>query len=172
MKRILTGGMLILLTLSVMGQNSAVDKVFDKYSGKDGYTTVYISSYMFNLLSSLDSDDPEYNEFKKATSGIKSIKILTQDGDNSVAFGAELLKMLPREEYQEMMRVKDGAEEVLFLAREEAGKITEFLLIVSGGGDDALIAITGIIDLETISSIASGLDMPGLENLENLEDHP
>ncbi len=172
MKRILTGGMLILLTLCAMGQNSAVDKVFDKYNGKDGYTTVYISSYMFNLLSSLDSDDADYNEFKQATAGIKSIKILTQDGGNSVAFGAELLEMLPQEEYQEMMRVKDGAEEVLFLAREEAGKITEFLLIVSGGGDDALIAITGNIDLETISSIASGLDMPGLENLENLEDRP
>ena len=172
MKRILTGGVLIMFTLIAIGQNSAVDKVFDKYNGKEGYTTVYISSFMFNLLSKLDIDDPEYNEFKNATSGISSIKILTQDGGNSVAFGAELLKMLPRSEYQEMMRVKDGAEEVLFLAREEAGKITEFLLIVSGGGDDALIAITGDIDLETISSIASGLDMPGLEKLEEMEELP
>ena len=172
MKRILTGGVLIMFTLIAIGQNSAVDKVFDKYSGKEGYTTVYISSFMFKLLSKLDIDDPEYNEFSNATSGISSIKILTQDGGNSEAFGAELLKMLPRSEYQEMMKVKDGAEEVLFLAREEAGKITEFLLIVSGGGDDALIAITGDIDLESISSIASGLDMPGLENLEEMEDLP
>ncbi|MCK4880970.1 MAG: DUF4252 domain-containing protein, partial [Bacteroidales bacterium] len=150
----------------------AVDKVFDKYSGKEGYTTVYISSFMFNLLSSLETDDPEYNEFKKATSGITSIKILTQDGGNSKAFGAELLEMLPRSEYKEMMVVKDQNEEVLFLAREEGGKITEFLLIVSGGGEDALIAIQGDIDLESISSIASGLDMPGLENLEEIEDLP
>jgi hypothetical protein len=127
---------------------------------------------MFNLLNSLESDDPEYNEFKKATSGINSIKILTQDGGDSEAFGKELLEMLPRSEYQEMMVVKDQEEEVLFLAREEGGKITEFLLIVSGGGEDALIAIVGDIDLESISSIASGLDMPGLENLEDLEDLP
>ena len=172
MKRIFMGGMLIMLTLFAMGQNSAVDKVFDKYSGKEGYTTVYISSFMFNLLSSLETDDPEYNEFKKATSGITSIKILTQDGGNSKAFGAELLEMLPRSEYKEMMVVKDQNEEVLFLAREEGGKITEFLLIVSGGGEDALIAIQGDIDLESISSIASGLDMPGLENLEEIEDLP
>jgi hypothetical protein len=172
MKRIILSGVAIIIALTVFGQKSAVDKVFDKYSGKDGYTTVYISSFMFKMLSQLDVDDPEYNEFKKATSGINSIKILTQDGSNSEAFGKELLEMLPRDEYQEMMVVKDQDEEVLFLAREEGGKITEFLLIVSGDGDDALIAITGDIDLESISSIASGMDIPGLENLEDLEDLP
>ena len=71
-----------------------------------------------------------------------------------------------------MMVVKDQDEDVLFLAREENGKITEFLLIVSGGGEDALIAIQGDIDLESISSIASGLDMPDFENLEDIEDMP
>ena len=172
MKRIFIGGMLIMLTLFTMGQNSAVDKVFDKYSGKEGYTTVYISSFMFNMLNSLETDDPEFEEFKKATAGIQSIKILTQDGGDSKAFGAELLEMLPRSEYKEMMVVKDQDEDVLFLAREEGGKITEFLLIVSGGGEDALIAIQGDIDLESISSIAAGLDMPGFENLEDIEDMP
>jgi hypothetical protein len=29
--------------------------------------------------------------------------------------------------------------------------------------------ITGNIDLESISSIASGLDLPGMENLEELD---
>ena len=171
MKRIFMGGMLMLLTLTAIGQESAVDKVFNKYSGKEGYTTVYISSFMFNLLSSLETDDPEYNEFKKATAGINSIRILTQDGGGA-DFGAELISMLPRAEYKEMMVVKEQGEEVLFLAREQEGKITEFLLIVSGDDNDALIAITGDIDLESISSIASGLDMPGLENLEDMEELP
>ena len=172
MKRTILGGLLILFTLAAFSQQSAVDKVFDKYSGKEGYTTVYISSFMFNLLNSLEVDDPEYNEFKKATSGISSIKILTQEGSGSESFGRELLNMLPRSEYKEMMVVKDNEEEVLFLAKESGGRITEFLLIVSGGGDDALIAIQGDIDLESISSIAAGLDMPGLENLEDLEKRP
>lgn len=172
MKRIILGGLLLTFALTGFGQQSAVDKVFDKYSGKEGYTTVYISSFMFNLLNKLEVDDPEYNEFKKATSGISSIRILTQDGSNSAPFGKELLAMLPRSEYQEMMVVKEENEEVLFLAREEGGKITEFLLIVSGGGEDALIAITGDIDIESLAGIAEGLDMPALENLEGLDQMP
>ncbi len=165
-------GLLVLFGVAVSGQKSAVDKVFDKYAGKEGYTTVYISSFMFNLLNSLDVDDPEYDEFKKATSGINSIKILTQDGGGSEAFGKELLDMLPRSEYKEMMKVKDQEEEVLFLAKEAGGKISEFLLIVSGGSEDVLIAITGDIDMESLSKIASGLDMPGMENLEEFEELP
>ncbi len=172
MKRFILSGLLVFFTLTMFGQQSAVDKVFDKYSGKEGYTTVYISSFMFNLMNNLEIDDPDYNEFKKATSGIQSIRILTQDGDQSVPFGRELLNLLPKSEYKEMMVVKDEGEEVQFLARQEGSKITEFLLIVSGGGDDALIAIQGDIDLESLSSIAKGLDMPGLENLEDLEEMP
>jgi hypothetical protein len=157
----------------VFAQNSAVDRIFDKYSGKEGYTTVYISSFMFNLINKLDIDDPEYNEFKKATSGINSIRILTQDGKESQAFGKELLAQLPKNEYQEMMKVKDGDEDVLFLAREDGGKVTEFLLIVSGGSDqDVLIAITGDIDLESLSSLGSALDMPGMENLDEMKKMP
>ncbi len=172
MKRTILGWVLIMFTLTAFTQQSAVDKVFDKYSGKEGYTTVYISSFMFNLLNRLEVDDPEYNEFKKATSGISSIKILTQNGSGSESFGKELLSMLPRSEYKELMVVKDQEEEVLFLAKEDGGRISEFLLIVSGGGEDALIVIQGDIDLESIASIASGLNMPGLENLEDLEELP
>lgn len=171
MKTLICGALLLLMTLGLSAQKSPVDRVFDKYSGKEGFTTVYISSFMFNLMSSIDSDDPEYDEFKKATKGITSLRILTDDGANT-NFAAELIEMLPRKEYQEIMVVKDDSEEVLFLAREEGGIITEFLLIVSSDdGDDALIAFTGEIDLASISSIAQGMDMPGLENLEEMDEN-
>jgi len=170
MKQILITAMLLLVGAGAFGQKSPVDRIFDKYSGQEGYTTVYISSFMFNMLSSIESDDPEYEDFKKASSGIKSLRILTQESSDTKPFATELMELLPRQEYQEMMKVKDDEEEVLFLAKESGGVITEFLLIVTGGTDEVLIAITGNIDLETLSSIASGMDMPGMENLEELDD--
>lgn len=158
-------------SVGVVSGQTAVDKVFNKYAGKDGYTTVIINSFMFKLLSSIETDDPDYESFKKASSGLESIKILTQDGKGSHSFARELLDVLPREEYEEMMVVKEVDEEVMFLAREVEGVITEFLLIVSGdNGDDALIVFTGKIDLESIASIASGMDLPAMESLEEFEE--
>lgn len=169
MKKIIIAMSLTILTGSLFAQ-SPVDKIFDKYAGKEGYTTVVINSFMFKFLAKIETDDPEYDSFKKATSGIESIRILTQDGAGTAKFGKELLSTLPRKEYQELMVVKEATEEVVFLVKEEDGRISEFLLIVAGDGDsDALIAITGDIDMETISSLSSGMDLPGMDNLDELE---
>ena len=167
--------LVIVLTLAALvgtiSAQSAVDKVFNKYAGKDGYTTVVINSFMFKFLSKIETDDPDYEAFKDATSGIESIRILTQDGGDSKGIGKELLEILPREEYKELMVVKESDGEVVFLIKEEGDQITEFLLVVSGNdGEDALIVITGLIDLESISRLSSGLDLPGMENLEDFDE--
>ena len=169
MKKIVTT-IILLSGVLVLFAQTPVDRAFDQYAGKDGYTTVYISSYMFNLMSSIETNDPDYEEFKKASAGIESIRILAQEGSSGPGFARELLDMLPRSEYQELMVVKEENEEVLFLAREEQGKISEFLLIVDSAGEDALIVITGDIDLESISSLANSMDMPAMQNLEELEE--
>jgi hypothetical protein len=41
------------LALSLQAQTSPVDDLFDRYDGKEGFTSVYISSKMFSLLSEL-----------------------------------------------------------------------------------------------------------------------
>jgi hypothetical protein len=172
MKKLLVSIVLIAGMLTVNAQ-SPVDKIFNKYAGQDGYTTVVINSFMFKLMASIETNDPEYEEFKKASAGIESIRILAQDGDGSVGFGRELIESLPRKEYEELMVVKEADEEVLFLAREEGGIITEFLLVVSGeDGDDALIVFTGNIDLESIASLSQGLDLPAMENLGDFDERP
>jgi hypothetical protein len=169
MKKIIISLLLVAFAGTISAQ-TAVDRIFDKYAGKDGYTTVVINSFMFRFLSNIETSDPDYESFKAATQGIESIRILTQDGQGSQAFGKELLKILPRDEYEELMVVKESNEEVVFLVKEEGDKIVEFLLIVSGNGDeDALIAITGNINLESISSLTSGMDLPAMEKLDGLD---
>jgi len=172
MKRLI----LILVTLSSLSilsaqQTDLVDKVFEKYAGKEGITTVYISSLMFDLMNNLEVDDPEYNEFKNATKGIKALRILSQDVNKTggKGFARELLDQLPKDKYQQLMVVKEEGQDVLFLAREEKGVVVEFLLIVSGDGENTLIDIRGVIDLESIASLSKGMGIEGLEKLDELE---
>lgn len=170
MKRI---NLIIVFTLAAftLSAQSGIEKVFDKYAGREGYTTVVINSFMFKFLSNIESDDPEYDNFKKATKGVESIKILVEEENTGSNLGGELLAQLPRNEYEELMVVKDAEEEVLFLIKqEEDGRISEFLLIVDSEDDDAVILIRGNIDLESISSLSSGLDLPAMESLEDFEE--
>ncbi|CAN0298878.1 unnamed protein product, partial [Chrysoparadoxa australica] len=69
---------LIIMCLPMIGsaQNSVVQQLFDKYSGQEGFTSVHISSYMFELFSKFDQEDKELQEI---TRSLKSIKILAMD---------------------------------------------------------------------------------------------
>ena len=158
-----------------MAQNKSIDRVFDKYAGKEGFTTVYISKYMFNMFSNLDEvEDEDMKEVQDVFGKLTGIKILAVDDPEAVGFGVnfydEIMKDLPKNEYQELMVIKDSESDIIFLAREEKGIIVELLLIIGGESDNALIAITGEIDLATISKLSRTMNIEGMEELEKLEE--
>ena len=43
--------LLAILPMLGMAQESQLNALFNKYSGQDGYTSVYITSYMFGMFS-------------------------------------------------------------------------------------------------------------------------
>jgi hypothetical protein len=154
-----------------MAQKDPVDRLFDKYSGQEGFTTVYISSKMFSLFADMD---PEDEELQQMMNGLKSIRILATDDESdakhsNVNFFEEIMKDLPMDQYEELMVVKDAEQDLKFLIREDKGHVAELLLVGGGEGDNVLISIRGIIDMKNIAKITRAMDLEGLESLENLE---
>ena len=166
--------LVMLVPLGLSAQNAAVDKLFDKYSGQEGFSTVYISSYMFDMFRNMENkrQGESDEEFNNLISKLKGIKIISQEdpGMNGVDFYAEISKELPSGQFRELMVIKEGKQTVKFLAREINGKITELLMISGGAGENALISITGDIDLRTISSLSRSMHIEGLENLDELNE--
>ena len=65
---------------------SPIDKVFDKYSGQDGFTTVNISKEMFQMLMKMtDGDSKEKNneDIKKMMEQLNGLKVLTYGFDST-----------------------------------------------------------------------------------------
>lgn len=170
MKKIVFTLAITLLSLQVMSQKDAIDRLFDKYAGQDGFTTVIISSKMFSLFSDIEVEDDEFIEMMNS---LKSIRILATDEDapdSNLNFYEEVMKDLDMDEYEELMVVKDKDQDVKFLIRESNGKIAELLLVAGGSGENALISIRGDIDLKNISKLAKSMDVKGLENLEKINE--
>ena len=165
---------MILVPFVAGAQSGPVDKLFDKYSGKDGYTTVYITKYMFSMFKETEKSD-EPDELNKVLGKLNSIKILAVEDPSFIPAGTnfydEIMKELPREKYNELMVVKEKDSDVVFLAREEKGVIVELLLIAGSSdvSDNVLISIQGEIDLENISKLAKGLNIEGMEELEKID---
>jgi hypothetical protein len=166
--------MFLALSLVVCAQSSPADKIFEKYSGKEGFTTVYISKYMFELFSSIGGDTPESKEMQDVIKGINSINILTVEDQTKIPAGVDIYKELMTEvtkrDYKELMVIKDNDQDVRFLIRETDGKVSELLLAVGGNAEHVIISIRGDIDLKSISKLSRMIDMPGIEKLEQTQE--
>ena len=149
---------------------SAADELFEKYSGKEGYTTVYISKYMFDLFSNIEATDPDAKEMHDVMSRLTGIKIISSEKkDESINFLKEMNKKIASGGYKELMVIKEENQDVKFLVRDNDGKISELLLVVSGDGDNVLISIQGDIDMKNISKLAKAMNIEGMEKLEDID---
>jgi hypothetical protein len=168
MKKLLLILSLSALTLTLFCQGSPVDDIFERYNGKEGFTSVYISSRMFSLLARIDTED---EEFRNLVTRIKSIRILSIDSTSNISginFAGELLPKLNRNGYEELMTVKESGGEVRFMIREVGGKIAE-LVMITGGQGSSVVSITGDLDLKTIASLSGSMGIDELEELEKVK---
>ena len=167
MKKLSLIAIALIMPLFVFAQHSAVDKLFEKYGGKDGFTTVSINKGMFEMLKDIDPEDEDI----KALANIESVKVLAVEDEEmikGVNFYDEIMKSLNVEEYEELVTVKQSDQDVKILVKQ-TGSIIQELLIVVGGEDNALVYIKGNIQLKDLSGLSNGFPMNGLETLELLE---
>jgi hypothetical protein len=168
MKRIILI-MLLFMPAVLFAQKSPADKVFEKYSGKEGYTSVMISKHLFGLFAQMNTED---QEFESIVAKLSSIKILSAEGSaiSGVNFFTEIMKDLPLSDYSELMVVKEKGQDFKFLIREKDGKIQELLMVAGGVNSNALISILGDIDLQTISKLSKSMNIEGLDKIEKKDE--
>jgi len=165
-----------LLAVSLFGQSQSImDKLYDKYSGTEGYTTVYISKYMFDMFRNNSEGDKSQDEAEQIISKLNCIKILVTDDDPAtpapVNLYEEIMKVLPSSSYKEIMVVKDKDQDVKFYAKEDRDKkVSELLLVVGGKDENVLISIQGDIDMKNISKLAKSMNIEGMENLKKMKE--
>jgi hypothetical protein len=172
MKKIFLITAAILLASFIQAQTSPIDDLFEKYSDRDGFTTVYISSKMFSIFAGREAKD---DEIRNIISKLRSIRILTVEDstlNKNLNFFKELGKKLDFSVYEELMAVKEGSDVTKFLIRQHGDIISELLVITGGPGDNTLISIKGDLDMKTISEISRSSGLEGLEKLEKIDNKP
>lgn len=153
---------------------SPTEKLFEKYNGKDGFTTVHITQELFSLFADLDESDPDVAEMKDMMGQLQYIRILMYDMEDGGrqseldAFRSDI-KASNLTGFSELMNVKEKDEEVKFMAKKNDGKITELLLLINEPNEAGFISIVGIIDINTVSKLSKTMHIDGMDELEKLD---
>lgn len=162
--------LLVIMSIPGNSQNKSIDDIFKKFDGKNGITTVNISKDLMNLAAQMDSAD---NKAKNLFAQISGLKILTFEKalpEDKAAFES-MVKDLPLNDYKELMVVREKDQNVKMLLKENNGRITEFLLLVTGGNEPVLISIGGNIDPKELGKLAGCMKLNGMEHLAKLNKH-
>jgi hypothetical protein len=153
--------LMITFTLSY-GQKS-IDALFDKYAGKDGFTTVTINGSLLKLVKCFESGDDHSD---KVPAGLTEIRILSQEDKslNAGNFYDMIIKDIDLTSYEEFMRVKEANQDLRMLVKTEGKRFREFLMI-AGGEDNAVIQIKGDLTFDDARKLSddakknNGLDI-------------
>lgn len=168
MKKFASLLLLTVLPILAIAQNSAINKVFNKYENRDGFTVVTINRGLLKMVANID-DDRESQEF---LSRISQIKVLACEDDQSgINLYEEVLSDLDKRDYEELMTAKSKGEEVLMLAKKDGDIVEELIILVGGDDDNALVYIAGRMNMKDLSKLSSSVNIEGagLEHLKDIE---
>ena len=167
MKKIAILLSVVLLPLLAAAQKSPVDKLFDKYYGREGFTTVLVNPEMFEVISKMEKQEgPIEGDMGGVMGKIKRVRVLAQEGESDNTSGINFMDELRGadfDDYKELVVVKEAEEEVMVLAKEEGSKLSELLVLV-GGKENVLVSIEGLFDMEDLESLSD------LDELDVLDD--
>lgn len=161
MKRLLIALVLLLPIFGMAQDNSPIDKLFNKYANKDGFSTVNISGKLLNFASKMDDSNGKESAMLEKISGIRILSVEDKELNKGLNFYKELEAdgFFKNNSYESLMEVTDKNEVVRFYGRSgEKGKLSELLLVI-GGDDNTLISIRGVISPEDIGKITGSLDL-------------
>jgi hypothetical protein len=153
----------------IQAQSNPVDEMFNKYSEKQGFTVVSISSKMFSLFTNKDQENKDADN---VINKLKSIKILSFEDsllNKNLNFYSELSKKLDLSVYEELMVIKEGPDVTKFLIKQKGNTISELLVVKGGPGGNSLISIKGELNLKNISDMSKSLDMQELKDLDKIQ---
>ena len=159
-----------LVAFQVNAQDAAITSLFDKYADNEELTKVNVSQKMFSLFTELEPDDPDTKELTEAISKLKGVKILASDSvADARKYYREATKNISKTNFEELMSVRDGDKDMVFMIKEEGGIISELLMLVGGEHQFVAMDLFGEIDLKQISKLSKGMNMKGMEYLENID---
>jgi hypothetical protein len=172
----LAAGLFLMIPI-LMNAQSPIDKIFEKYNGQEGFTSVNISKDMFQMFSSMgDTKDTSTLEMKKIMDQLTGLKIITCNQDTlkqakATAFYNEAVTAFPKSEYKELMTVNEEGSSYRFLTKQDAtGKIKEMVMLSKEKHEIVVLSLTGSIDLATLSKLSKRMNIHGFENLGKMKD--
>lgn len=167
MKTFLIAVAIIFSSAGLFAQNAKLDEIFNKFQDKEGITSVILTGDLMKFASQMDDKDSSMR-FVKNINKVRILALEKAVAQDVVSFEA-MIKDIPLAGYKELMIVRENDNNVRMLARENAGSWSDFLLIVTGKKDHALIDVQGSVSPKDLQALSKTMHVNGMACVNKLK---
>ena len=163
MKKILLIASALMFTLSgLFAQTESVKKFYDRYTNQEKVSDYTINGWLLKVASEY-SDNADAG---KVLEKITQLRVLVMDDGNPISSHEykDFMKVLRKDNFEELIKIKDKDVDVDFFIREEAEHITNVLMLVNEKDGFVLISLEGLLKMEDLKNI--NLDIEGGKHFE------
>lgn len=159
MKKLILAALIITLGVSLYAQPAGFNRLYYTYKGEEGVVALRVPGFIMKLAGAIADLDREERQLLRSLRSITVLTIEEPDLYPGVNFAEEVNPHRMNGDYQLLLEVHDGDEDVIIAAREKNGKIRD-LIVVVGGDDNVLVHIRGRMHSDLLENLAevSGID--------------
>lgn len=159
--------LLFALTLAVLVSASASAQdgknIYNKYSGKEGVESVYISPSMFRMMGELPefsvpvgSDSIDLAPIMRSLEGMYLVN--SSNADVNARIGGDISEFVQKNKFELLMDVMDGEEKVSMYTlpdKKDTDFLNGFLLFVTEPSECTFIYIAGTMSRKDFDALVS-----------------
>ena len=161
MKRLVVTAVALMFSIGfTMAQSKTVQKFHDKYRGIEDAKVVSLNHGIFELFASIasfDEDDEDAKVISRIADNITSMDLLAIPLYKSGFDKNDIVEMrsaLEKENYEEMMSVRDGSDHVYFLTQGSKNEVKNMLVLISGDDEFMVMNINGTLNMKDLAYLA------------------
>lgn len=139
---------IIIMFLAAAAMSAAAQdgkEIYNRYSGKKGVSSVYISPTMFKMMKSLpevsmESGEVDFSSIIKTFNGMYIIDI--EEPELAKSLSEEVAAMAESGRYELMMEAAEESEKVRIYIVSKGDIVTDFLMFAQEKGSASVISIS------------------------------
>lgn len=156
MKRIVAIAALLMMALSAYAQSGK--EIYNRYSGKKGVSSVYISPTMFGLMKELpdihiESGDVNFGPIIKTFDGMYILSV--EDSAIAADLEKEIGDMVSQGRFELLMEAVEESEKMRIYIVSKGDTVTDFLMLAYEPESASVISISGNMPMAELQKILS-----------------
>lgn len=152
----------LLFSISLFAQPSGYHRIYNTYRGEEGIVSIRVPGFLMRFAGMCADLDRQERHLLRS---LRSVHVLTVEDSHlypGLNFAEEMKTDRMRGDYQLLLELHDGDEDVIIAAREKRGRITD-LLVVVGGEENTLVHVRGRMDCDLLEELG---EVSGIKELK------